>query len=188
MGIVCYTDVFSVVTQPTTPQTSWGERCVTTLKRLCSRLQWGGTVKVYRSGVKMTGMRSKGWISENPNKTTGPWLVALIAGLKCCSLYRWRNSPLFTGEWIVYELDRSNRQIDHTAEITTCMHVFKEITKVKELICPLMKNDASFPQETTRPSETFNCNKVLTSPRVLRVAHFSRLERKFIGMCRKNAQ
>ena len=65
---------------------------------------------------------------------------------------------------------------DHTAEI------------IQLNICPLMKNDASFPQETTRPSETFKCNKVLTSPRVLRVAHFSRLERRFIGMCRNYAQ
>ena len=83
------------------------------------------------------------------------------------SLYRWRLCLLQS---------ESNMNLnDHTAEIV-------------QLICPLMKKDASFPQETTRPSETFKCNKVLTSPRVLLVAHFSRLERRFIGMCRKYAQ
>ena len=65
------------------------------------------------------------------------------------SLYRWRLCLLQS---------ESNMNLnDHTAEII-------------QLICPLMKNDASFPQETTRPSETFKCNEVLTSPRVLLVA------------------
>ena len=104
-------------------------------------------MKVYRSGVKMTEMRSKMGVN--------------------LSLYRWRLCLLQS---------ESNMNLnDHTAEIV-------------QLICPLMKKDASFPQETTRPSETFKCNKVLTSPRVLLVAHFSRLERRFIGMRRKYAQ
>ena len=61
-------------------------------------------MRVYRSGVKMTAMRSKGGINENPNKTT-----ALICDLDCSFklLQFIQMAPLFAEERIEYELERS---------------------------------------------------------------------------------
>ena len=52
-------------------------------------------MRVYRSGVKMTAMRSEGGINENPNKTT-----ALICDLDCSFkiLQFIQMAPLFAAE------------------------------------------------------------------------------------------
>ena len=59
-------------------------------------------MRVYRSGVKMTAMRSKGGINENPN-------TALICDLDCSFklLQFIQMAPLFAEERIEYELERS---------------------------------------------------------------------------------
>ena len=63
-------------------------------------------MKVYRSGVKMTAMRSKMGVNENPKKTT-----ALICDLDCSFkiLQFIQMAPLFAAERIEYELERSYR-------------------------------------------------------------------------------
>ena len=48
-------------------------------------------------------------------------------------------------------------QIDHTTEIATCAYFigFQRTDKVNEIVFHLLKNDASFPQEITRTSQTY---------------------------------